>query len=400
MLKITPFELKLKAPIEVTATQRITSRRGFQFFLTDPRGRGECCPLPGLHRESLEECLGQLRGIEGALETAEMDAQRFDLRSPYFNLIEPSRLEKFLGPDSVSGRSDRIDSALAPSLTYAIEESLLTGYLAAHPSAWESLFGVTQPRFSTLVNGLIVPSADSLKQLDEVVRTIHESGFKTLKIKVGRLPQAFEAEFLRRLSTSLGSEFSLRLDGNQSFSEDAFFKFCSLVGDLPIEYFEEPLPATSYAAYERSVLPIALDESVPTYFQNLAKGLTPPSTVQALVIKPSVLGGIYECVRIIDHCNNYGSNLGTSHGNNQGNGQGLKCVLSSAYDTGWNIRTYSLLAQRVKIPTAMGFDTYKYLDEDTCAGILGFEQGTLWANGSEVLNGPNPATRPFLNEMA
>ncbi|MBU1249300.1 MAG: hypothetical protein KKB70_11415 [Proteobacteria bacterium] len=91
-------------------------------------------------------------------------------------------------------------------------------------------------------------------------------GYKDLKLKVGRMDAAKEAELVQAACAALPPEGSVRIDANQRSSFDHALALCSLLEGYPVAHFEQPFGPHDWEDHsklaERSTLPILLDESI------------------------------------------------------------------------------------------------------------------------------------------
>ncbi len=349
--RIFPIHLFLKTPIEFQGIP-YRSRSGFYISLSDNKnnfGFGECMPLPGFHKENLNDCLNQWHKIKNTLEFDKINFNDLNLGAPYLGLL-------------------KVHDDLHPSLQFALDQALLTLFLRTNPEGLRQLFRTEAEEFSTLVNGILIPSKNSVYEVEQIAQATMNEGFQTLKIKVGRLPPDFEIFLIQKLNQCFNGKVQLRLDGNQLFTYRSFEKFSKQLIGEPIEYFEEPIhpkfASKSKEIYDDSPLPIALDESIPLYLSNLEKELDLPKNVNAIVVKPTLIGGLYQTIRLLNICK----------------ARKIKFVLSSTFDSGWTIATYGLLSQLSEEKTAMGLDTYKYLETDILKERLHYFNGRLWLN--------------------
>jgi L-alanine-DL-glutamate epimerase-like enolase superfamily enzyme len=91
-----------------------------------------------------------------------------------------------------------------------------------------------------------------------------EAGYSTLKLKLGTDRDRELVEAVREEAP----EATLRVDANEAWTPRETARKSEWLADLGVEFIEQPLPASDPAglrdAYERSVLPIAADESCVT----------------------------------------------------------------------------------------------------------------------------------------
>ena len=168
---------------------------------------------------------------------------------------------------------------------------------------------------------------------------MRDEGYRTVKLKVGGRTVAGDLRLVRELGEMLGDSISLRLDANRAWGYEEAAEFVRAAPRF--EYVEEPLsdPARlPHLAGEFSV-PVALDESL--------VGMEPEELgehryARAVVLKPTLLGGISRTLRTAERALRLG----------------MKPVISSAYESG--VGTAALVALAAGIgehPVAAGLDT-------------------------------------------
>jgi O-succinylbenzoic acid--CoA ligase len=165
---------------------------------------------------------------------------------------------------------------------------------------------------------LIADAALALVPVNAVVRDVDGAreafarGIRTLKVKVGA-DHARSMTLLRAIRAAL-PEAALRVDANQTWPLDEVEARLADMAELRLEYVEEP--AAGLPALLRAPLPVpvALDESLAaadreTWLdQALASG-----ALAALVLKPTVLGGITICRRLAARAQAHGLAVNITH---------------------------------------------------------------------------------------
>ena len=292
-------------------------------------GWGESAPLPGFGEESLEQATAQLRRLAGSMIGGEVTGE-------------------WMNQDGALSRElDRI--APAPSVRFGFELAVWNLYAAASGRTLPELVA-RQPRATVPVNGLLSGSA---VEVLEVARRMRDEGYRTVKLKVGVRTVAGDLRLVRELGEMLGDSISLRLDANRAWGYEEAAEFVRAAPRF--EYVEEPLsdPARlPHLAGEFSV-PVALDESL--------VGMEPEELgehryARAVVLKPTLLGGISRTLRTAERALHLG----------------MKPVISSAYESG--VGTAALVALAAGIgehPVAAGLDTYRILANDVLQAPLG-----------------------------
>jgi len=318
-------------PLAVTLNlgrQTLKSRRGFIIRLADEwdnYGYGEVAPFPGIHTEDVVAALKQYRDIVPNLTECEFSSQLRDLNGAF---------ERWLGQYN-----------LFPSLRYGVEMAMLNLLAAREACSLARLLSAAYPRFLP-VNGLIIDgsASDSKAQLPE----ISAEGLTAVKLKVGRRPLQDDIDAVRKARSILGNNVSLRLDSNRYWDFETAVKFAEATVDCTIEYIEEPLadPSRLPDFHALTKLPIALDESLSGQNPLL---MVVPECVQALILKPAVLGGLEKTQAFI--------RLAERHK--------IKVVISSVFESGVSLAALANCAAALTggINPA-GLDTYRWLLDD------------------------------------
>jgi len=253
-----PFKKALK-----TSTATFDYREGLILVYTDNGQQyfGEAAPLPGFSNETLQE-------IESLLP---------DIREKVEELFNSSFTTKTLCELYKT-------KSLPPSLQFGLDS---IGYqiLAKRNGTplHEQLFNTSKK--AVAINALGNLHSDNY--LANVQKFIAE-GYQTIKFKIGI---NFEQE-LQKLHNvrSTYPELTIRLDANQAWSVETAIENCQSLEPLAIEYCEEPLEKPSPANFEKleqkTVLPLALDESLSqvSYWPNLL-----PYTA-FIILKPMLIG--------------------------------------------------------------------------------------------------------------
>jgi o-succinylbenzoate synthase len=134
----------------------------------------------------------------------------------------------------------------------------------------------------------------SARETAEAARKLVSSGWGTLKIKVGGLPLDEDVARLREARDAMGSEARLRIDANQSWSEQEAIRALDALRDLDLEYCEQPVAADAIDAMARvraaSGVPIAADEAVRD--AATLRRIAAAKAADVVIIKPMALGGL------------------------------------------------------------------------------------------------------------
>jgi o-succinylbenzoate synthase len=320
------YELPLSEPLTLKGIV-LRYREGLLLELIGEGGTvgwGEASPLPGFSRESLDEAARQLRNLASSMVGREVT-------------------EELLDPEgSLAYELDAM--GLAPSVRFGFELGFWNLYAASCGRSLPELVA-PHPKTAVPVNALISDSPD--EALEEAHRA-RAAGYEAVKLKVGKRAVEEDIELVRALNEELGDTVELRLDANRAWSLEEAERFVLSTSGLRFAYIEEPLadPAHLPSFAIACSVPVALDESL--------VGMEPEALenhgyARAVVLKPTLLGGISRTLRFAD----VASRLG------------MKPVISSAYETGVGTAALISLAAGMDgggIPA--GLDTYRRLAED------------------------------------
>lgn len=245
---IKKYDLPLARPLTI-AGHKLTSRSGVIISMTDEAGLtgyGDAAPLPGLHKETLEDAIFQLQQI----------------KPPVISL-------------------DCLDSICSSART-ALEMAMFDLRLQSQ-KAFDKFRNLTLP-----VNGLVMAQDTDLF---DAVDVLIAEGYISIKIKVGRQPLAKDIETIQRLKELVGTRATIRLDANRLWTLDQAVEFCNQVTPDRIEYIEEPLADISQYPFffDSTDMPVAFDE---TLVEKGVEELDHLDKVKAFILKPSLLGGL------------------------------------------------------------------------------------------------------------
>jgi len=182
-------------------------------------------------------------------------------------------------------------------------------------------------------------SADIFKKAS----LLKQEGVHYVKVKLKGIPIEKAIEITRELA----KDFRLRIDFNRSLDLITALYFAEHCQGESIDFFEEPLRNSQELRH--FPFPIALDESLR---EEGYEPLIALSQVKALVIKPTMTGGLQDWERF-----------------------GKPIVLSSSFESGIGIAQILLLSAPHHLPP--GIDTYRFLKEDLLEEPLHFESGKV-----------------------
>lgn len=260
----------LRAPAK-SAAGTWTERASLTLLLEDDNGLsglGEAAPLPGFSPDELADARGALAGLLG---TTFPDYTRRDLGAALADLVRP------------------LPSA---SARLALETALLDVWArqASVPS-WALLRSHAGSEFD-LPLSLWLPSTR-----EGALQAAHGAlvrGIRSFKVKLdGRDASDQGVPILEALRADLGANVELRADANRSLTPDQTRALAPRLRELRVVWVEEPTPDGS--SLELGV-PVALDESL-AGGKPSARDLRATGVV-ALVLKPTVLGGLSPCLQL------------------------------------------------------------------------------------------------------
>jgi O-succinylbenzoate synthase len=325
------YRLPFASPLQLGGTSH-AHREGLlvRIRVGDEEGWGEVAPLPGFSGASLATCIEACRTWAN-----EPDA------------LGDATVEWEKGGTLIH----RPGPPLPPSAAFGVESALLD-IAARHCSASlvAALGGARRARAP--VNALTTAASDTLA---DALRSLHEAGYATIKIKVGRDTLLDEARRIRNAYDTVGTDITLRLDANRAWSMAEACRFAEALSPTPIAFIEEPLADPSKLAefVERTGWRVALDETVR---EITPSALATHTYATAVVLKPS-LTGLSATLRWMDAAAHHG----------------LRVVLSSAYESGIGMRILIALAARLPTAEASGFGPYRRLAADVITPRLSLD---------------------------
>ena len=317
-----PYSLPLICPIHLGGVAT-SERTGWLVELTGPDGRkgwGEIAPLPGV---SGEEELATLEAWDSEREepAEATPSVRCGLDMAFFNLGDPEMLP-------------------------------------------EPLRGLAPGQHDLNLSALLIGDVDSMLKQEQVA---YREGYRTMKVKVGRKDTGDEIELLHQLNRHASDETAFRLDANQSWSPDEADRYLSVLTEMDVEFVEEPFASAraSLAWSEKTGVPVALDESLR---QITPADLADYAGIRAVVLKPTLLGGLVRCVEYAAAARAIGAYP----------------VISSMYESGVGVLTLARFATALcDEETAAGLDTYRWLARDVLRDRPPVRAGCLRASAME-----------------
>lgn len=149
--------------------------------------------------------------------------------------------------------------------------------------------------------GYYYEGLEIFSKLEAEVRGYLEQGFKAIKMKVGRLDPAKEAERVKLVRSVIGPDLKLMIDANQAYLDvNTCMELCRRVEPYDITWFEEPLPVDMVDAHVRlrkqTAIPIATGEVSATRWE--FQGLIASGAVDYVQPDATVCGGVSEWLKI------------------------------------------------------------------------------------------------------
>jgi len=317
--RIYRFSLPLKQKMLLKYTH-IHQRDGLILILTDTSGNvglGEISPLPGYSRETMETAIYKTTMLVDRL----------------INFGEFSSHQNSRGSMNWKDRT-------APSVVHFGVETALLSLLAnaRNISLGAMLYGHSSNKIP--INGLI---KSSLSEWVPEAEYLVSEGYKTLKIKVGRINPILEARGIKEIRHFIGPDIKLRLDANRSWDLDTAMNFGKFVSSSDIEYIEEPMenPADLPRFYDGCGVHFAFDETLhrivdPTISFDAYTGL------KAFVMKPTLIGCTARFITLV----------------NQAKSQNIQPILSSSFESDVGLAALAQLAGSITgEEVAVGLDT-------------------------------------------
>lgn len=321
-IRVFKYQIPFKSPLHFTG-HTLTHRQGCVVALENDQGQtgyGEIAPLEGLHKESLESCIHQLRTLKPILLPKTFD---YDPITPGDHMLN------WLGGYN-----------LYPSVQFGLDMAavhLIRHNFKPRPDDKNRMIAV---------NALV--DAD-LNSIETKTSQLIEAGYKTIKMKVGRNSVEKDIACLKRLQQLGGTSLSIRLDANRKWSFEKALAFAKSIDIETIEYIEEPIHELSKLLefHNATQMPIGLDETL-AQFKNRPNEL-PLTRPKAFILKPSVIGKLSNTFTLKDFAGQHG----------------IQTVISSAFESGLSHSFYTWLASLNNAPhNASGLDTINYLADD------------------------------------
>jgi len=272
-LTYSPYTLKLKIPF-VTSRKEIKVRNGLIIKVFDSEGNegiGDCCPFPEFGSETLQDA-------EEALSEIKLKIS--------INLDEIE--------SSLSGHLEEFNKL--PSLRHGLEQALLNLICNVKNTTIDELLNLMLKKqiFVNAAIDLLSPDESANKAVNFV-----KDGYGTIKVKAGRENFDDDLTVIKFVRDAVGERIHIRVDPNGKWSLEEAVHNLKKLEQYNIEYVEQPLNSTNgFAELSKSSnVPIAPDESVRSFED--AKKFINSGSVSFIILKPMLLGGLIQTVKII-----------------------------------------------------------------------------------------------------
>ena len=284
---IRSYSLPLREPWP-SAEGPVTERVGSLVLLEEEGGwvgRGETAPWPGFGLETHASSVAAIRGAatrliglprEGYLEAA----------------ADLPRLAQV---------------AASPCARHAIDLALhdLAAQNANLPLA--QLLGGDKALSEVAVNATIprLPADEAARAAVAAVA----SGVWTIKLKVGGAPLSEDIARVRAVREAAGTSVRIRIDANQSWSQDEAIQALNAIDPFDIEYCEQPVAAEAIDMLARvraaTGVRIAADEAVRDVAT--ARRILEAGAADVLIVKPMALGGLHAARAVAAQAEEFGA---------------------------------------------------------------------------------------------
>ncbi|MGE5351211.1 MAG: o-succinylbenzoate synthase [Acidobacteriota bacterium] len=342
-IKYIPYDIKLNEPF-LTSGGLIKSRKGFFIAISlseNETALGEAAPLPEFGSESYSEAENALQSLPGLSRGKSV-------------LFEPEVFQKKL---------EALDAF--PALRHGLEQAWLSYRALNEKTSLDGLLNV-KLKDKIQVNGLI-----GLLSPEEVLlraRVLFNEGFTTLKLKAGRDSFSLDKKSAGLLREHFGSKISIRMDVNGKWSLPEALKNIKELEEFSPEYIEQPVAGKEdfFRLVNESKVPLAADEIIRSTGDALEVLEKAPGAY--LILKPMMLGGITETLKIIKDAE----------------ASGIKTVISSSFETSVGRSAAIFLAAAASdVSIAHGLGTKGFLEGEPYCDPFEIKDGAISVNGSK-----------------
>ena len=269
----------------------LTERNSYFIRLTDGDvpgtcGYGECAPLAGLSLDDRPDFEQQLSDTCAEFNRSDLELFAWNIPIILNQLIDPNL------PSVLFGFETAMLDYLSGGKRQILDEEFMTGHR-------------TVP-----VNGLIWMGSPAFmqQQIEEKI----QAGYTTLKLKIGAVDFEQELALLASVRERFSADqITLRVDANGAFSPGEAMQKLERLAKFDLHSIEQPIRAGQADALAdlccHSPVPIALDEELIGTMEYVEKfRLLKRIQPQYIVLKPSLLGGLYHCDAWIESASRLG----------------------------------------------------------------------------------------------
>ena len=191
-----------------------------------------------------------------------------------------------------------------PSIQFGLEQALLSLKSKNQFELFPSKF--TKGKDTIPINGLIWMGSEAFMR--NQIKQKLESGFTTIKLKIGAIDFETELGLLKSIRKEFSSnEIELRVDANGAFDPKNALEKLKRLSDFELHSIEQPIKQGQIQEMaqlcEDTPLPIALDEELIGVFDVTKKSdLLLTVKPQFIILKPSLVGGFAGSNEWIDLC--------------------------------------------------------------------------------------------------
>lgn len=318
-LKFYPYKLKFSSPI-ITSKKSFNFREGFTVRLTDEKNKfywGDVAPLPSFGTETFRDAYDKLSELENLINNIDLPE--------IFNILNSFRLYNF------------------PSVKFGIEQALINfSFINDFKPVTEQF---TSGSRELQISGLSDSSRD--KDHKTEFNELIEAGIRTFKIKIGK--NNFEEDLnCIKAVRELDENVVIRLDINGAWTFREAKRKINKLTEYGIEFIEQPVKDLNdlRKLSKISPIPIAVDESIVNY--KIAKEIIESGIFKFVVIKPTVLGSIFDSLKLI----------------NLANSKKIKIIVSSSFESMLGKSILFLLAAQSNHNFAHGLIANKIFEKD------------------------------------
>lgn len=343
-MKITGFDfsdytIKLKTPF-LSSKGPIRERRGFLLTLNSSEysAQGDIAPLPEFGSESPATAERILRELKTSFPYLYKDCN--EVSEIEFNL---NNLTPF------------------PALKHGLEQALLSLVAKKKKTDLKHLLEITSTE-KVILNAVV--GLQNAEETVKMVRNYVDSGYKTIKLKAGRKSFDQDLEIIEKVRLAVGHDIKIRLDVNGKWEIEEAVEKLNKLAQYDIQYVEQPVSLKQELSEisKISPVPIAADESIRSVsdaFEFIENRLCP-----ILVLKPMMLGGILDTLKIIDKARR--NNIIT--------------IISSSFESAIGKKALLFLASSINNDYAHGIGTDEYY---ASPGSLSPDNGMITINSPD-----------------